>query len=59
MYKQHDLKSDEMSREEVFLLNYESQQNGNIGDFKNWLGSLDKDEIYNFIKWLQAERFLL
>lgn len=49
----------EPSQENIFKEQYESQQNGNIGDFKNWLGSLDKDEIYNFIKWLQAERLSL
>jgi len=34
---------------------YESQQNGNISRFKEWLGNLSGEEIYNFIKWLQAE----
>jgi len=38
---------------------YESQQNGNISSFKEWLSQQDGETIYNFIKWLQAERLSL
>lgn len=43
------------NQEEIFLLEYESFKNGNITEFKKWLNSIYGDEIYNFIKWLQAE----
>lgn len=39
----------------IFSEEYESFLNGNRREFINFLHSLDGDEVYKFIKWLQAE----
>jgi hypothetical protein len=41
--------------EEIFKEQYESFKNGNITEFKIWLG----EKGFYFIKWLQAERLSL
>jgi hypothetical protein len=38
---------------------YESQQNGNISEFKKWLKKLNEHELYYLIKFLQAENLKL
>ena len=55
MYKQQEREPTEVFFEAI----YEQHKNGNITEFKKRLGSMKGDEIYNFIKWLQAERLLL
>lgn len=37
----------------------ESYNNGNISEFKEWLKSLSKDELFNFIKWVSREGITL
>jgi hypothetical protein len=46
---------EEYEQEIIFKEKYESYGNGNIADFKSYLGSLKGDEIFNFILWLQSE----
>ena len=44
-----------IDEQQNYINQYESFINGNIGLFKRWLNTLNGDEIYNFIKWLQSE----
>jgi hypothetical protein len=42
-----------------FEEHYEEYKNGNITDFKNWLGSMKGHHIFMFIKWLQESEVKL
>lgn len=42
-------------RETEFKEQFESYKNGNISDFKKWLGNMFGSDVLLFIKWLQSE----
>jgi len=50
---------EQYEKDKIYFEEYESYKNGNREDFISFLHKLKGTDVFNFIKWLQAERLLL